>query len=760
MKKYILFLLLLPFGVFAQKQGSLDGTANARDRIPAQSIYPFDQLASNNAKEVLSYLSRKLGDQLDLNRFNLVLENCIHSPGGIHYTFQQQFEGVSVYNGQVKINIDISGRVRSIFNNTKLIGLKKPLVFPSEELATHYVSGLQEVMNVEVERVLFPLHSELEPALLLIIRHEDHRYYEVVINNQGVVLYQEDQNRYFSSMQDSVVSAAVFLPDPLTTAGVSYGAPYADNSDTDVPELLQEIDTVSITVDFTNDTFRLVGPYVEILDFSNPSIDPVTSDSNFFYFTRSDDGFEDVNCYYHLHAFQEYMQSLGFMNLVNYPIEVDPHALNGADNSMFSGNQLYFGDGGVDDAEDADVVIHEYGHAITASAAPNTWDGFERKAMDEGIGDYLATSYGRAINPHNWADMFSWDGHNEFWPGRTVVTSKTYPNDLGFSTHSAGEIWSSTLMQIWDAIGKEATDKNLLQSLYSFASNMSMTDAAYLFLDADSLLHGGAHYFASYYWFEQRGILPPYPNLAGYLLNTPITTCIGACDATAIFTAYNGTPPYFYEWRDSLGNPIGQAGDTATGLCGGTYQVMVSDASGDSVVIAITINEPSPVEVSFTTVPAQCATCNDGIISAQVTGGSAPYTYLWNDPSAQTNAEATGLTPGNYTLQVIDANGCSLSSGGTIELLVGAGEPDIYEFPWIVAPNPNTGQFVLINNGTDLEIQSICVYNNMGQLILQKEDAEINGYSNPLDLGGCPAGLYNILIVGPSQKMVLRITKI
>jgi hypothetical protein len=187
---------------------------------------------------------------------------------------------------------------------------------------------------------------------------------------------------------------------------------------------------------------------------------------------------------------------------------------------------------------------------------------------------------------------------------------------------------------------------------------------------------------------------------------------------------------------------------------------MVSDATGDSILIAIAVNEPSPVTVSFTTIPAQCATCTDGIISAQVTGGSSPYTYLWNDPSAQTNSEATGLVPGNYSLQVTDANGCSLSSGGTIELPVGAGAPEVKEIPWTVVPNPNTGHFALINNGTDFEIQSICIYNNMGQLMFQKEGIEINSYSISLEMRDCPAGLYSILIVGPSQKKVLRFTKI
>src|SRR5690606_1196226 len=54
-----------------------------------------------------------------------------------------------------------------------------------------------------------------------------------------------------------------------------------------------------------------------------------------------------------------------------------------------------------------------------------------------------------------------------------------------------------------------------------------------------------------------------------------------------------------------------------------------------------------------------CHGGSDGSATASATGGTPPYTYLWNDPSGQSSATATGLSIGSYTVTVTDANGCT-----------------------------------------------------------------------------------------------------
>jgi hypothetical protein len=197
---------------------------------------------------------------------------------------------------------------------------------------------------------------------------------------------------------------------------------------------------------------------------------------------------------------------------MDYAIHVDAHALNGTDNSNFSSGsnppRLSFGQGGVDDAEDADVIVHEYGHAIMHSAAPFTNTGTERRAMDEAIGDYFASSYSRHSSAFRWADVFTWDGHNEFWDGRSTVSTKHYPEDLQQNIYSDAPIWSATLMQIWNDIGRDATDAIMLQAAYSFSGGMTMPQAALLFLQADTLLFEGAHFTPIHQHMYDRGLIP------------------------------------------------------------------------------------------------------------------------------------------------------------------------------------------------------------------------------------------------------------
>jgi hypothetical protein len=166
-----------------------------------------------------------------------------------------------------------------------------------------------------------------------------------------------------------------------------------------------------------------------------------------------------------------------------------------------------FGEGGVDDAEDGDVVVHEMGHGISDCLAPGTNSGFQRQAIDEAFGDYLAKAYHRSYSNYQWGDVFNWDGHNEFWNGRSVISTKHYPEDLGSSYHLAGEIWSSTLMQLHDDIGRSALDSVLFYGWRSLNSGNSMTQAAEYIIDADSILFNKANRAKLLLRFRQRGIL-------------------------------------------------------------------------------------------------------------------------------------------------------------------------------------------------------------------------------------------------------------
>jgi hypothetical protein len=166
---------------------------------------------------------------------------------------------------------------------------------------------------------------------------------------------------------------------------------------------------------------------------------------------------------------------------------------------------LSFGTGGVDDAEDADVIIHEYCHGISWSANGNDNFSNERAGLDEGLADYFATSYSRSLNTFNWEKMFSWDGHNAFWTGRIANTSTNYgtTNDI----YKLGEIWNSAMSAMSTDLGDYVTDRLMLESLHFFTNNTTLPEAALYVLKADTLLFNGINVSSICAQFQLRNIL-------------------------------------------------------------------------------------------------------------------------------------------------------------------------------------------------------------------------------------------------------------
>ncbi len=510
--------LLLPAFSFGQKTGDDNRTGHHAPVDLRKAVVSFNcgKIESTDSSSIKRYLLTTIPN-LKGGDFSVELLENNESKTAFHYLYRQNYKGKPVYRGTVKINVDKNGNISSLFDNTYKITEAPVGEFPTAVVSNNIIKRLYPEENnlakVSVENLYFDIGLKLIPASRIEFWDKSGKFFEMIINSASTVVYERDMNSYFSRNNsneiDTPAVARIFLPDPLTTAGVVYGTPYEDGSDADVSQLNMQRQQVTIDVNFENDTFKLESPYCLIMEHSIPTVNPVTSLTPDFQFTRSQDGFEDVNAFYHINTYHDYVQNLGFNNIVNYPIWVDTHGMGGSDNSNFSSAgsvpRLSFGEGGVDDAEDADVIIHEYGHAISYSAAPNTNNGLERPALDEGFGDYFAASYSKSINEYNWGNIFSWDGHNEFWNGRIVNSSKHYPEDLDGNIYKDAEIWSSTLMQISDNIGREAIDEVLIEALYNFSSNMTMSDAACLVIQADASLNQGEFAIPISWWMSQRG---------------------------------------------------------------------------------------------------------------------------------------------------------------------------------------------------------------------------------------------------------------
>jgi gliding motility-associated-like protein len=152
----------------------------------------------------------------------------------------------------------------------------------------------------------------------------------------------------------------------------------------------------------------------------------------------------------------------------------------------------------------------------------------------------------------------------------------------------------------------------------------------------------------------------------GSVLRTSITTtqpnCFGAANGTATVTATGGRSPYTYSWATTPP----QTGTTATGLPAGSWIVSVRDALGCVVPDTAVIGQPPALTATIQTVDVQCFNQRNGTATATVTGGTAPYTYIWNTTQVQTGSTATGLDAGTFDVQITDSKGCTTTNTFTI----------------------------------------------------------------------------------------------
>ena len=137
------------------------------------------------------------------------------------------------------------------------------------------------------------------------------------------------------------------------------------------------------------------------------------------------------------------------------------------------------------------------------------------------------------------------------------------------------------------------------------------------------------------------------------LVTSTNATC-GLADGTASVAVSGGTAPYSYEWDDTNA----QTTSMATGLETGSYQVLITDANGCLITESATIGSNGEPLLIISSSDVSCHGNNDGIGVTSVSNGTPPFTYLWNDALAQTNATATGLSPGTYGLTLTDGTGC------------------------------------------------------------------------------------------------------
>ncbi|MFW6301990.1 MAG: gliding motility-associated C-terminal domain-containing protein [Bacteroidales bacterium] len=154
---------------------------------------------------------------------------------------------------------------------------------------------------------------------------------------------------------------------------------------------------------------------------------------------------------------------------------------------------------------------------------------------------------------------------------------------------------------------------------------------------------------------------PPALSLTSYSTNND---CYGDTDGTAGVTVSGGTEPYTYNWANSdymLSYNIPELEN----LIADDYFLTVTDAHGCSLTETFTVTSPDALEISISGTDATSYGASDGQIELDVEGGTPPYSYNWsNGVSSEDNPD---VPAGEYSVDVIDNNGCQISASIVIE---------------------------------------------------------------------------------------------
>ena len=288
----------------------------------------------------------------------------------------------------------------------------------------------------------------------------------------------------------SVGTGSVFKVNPVQSSGDQSLRDRKDSA-TAVPR--SEYATVQLRN--LDGSGRLVGRWVNVRSATGVE---AYSPTNTFVFRRDDDRFEQVMAYFWVDQAQEYLRSLGFGSTLR-PVNAESQDVRinqyGVDNSFSWDKHDYIrlGKGGVDDAEDAEVIVHEYGHAVHDAQVPGFGSSLDAGSIGEAFGDYLAVTVGlAAARQHGWpvnapaTCVMDWDStsYTSTVPHclRRLDTGRVL-EDRENEVHFDGEIWSHALWDIrqrYVALGFTTRDwdRTLVDSQFDYAPDTSFSDAA------------------------------------------------------------------------------------------------------------------------------------------------------------------------------------------------------------------------------------------------------------------------------------------
>ena len=461
------------------------------------------------AREFIASRSAQLG--FDAQSVSTLARNSLRE--GAHFAvvrFEQRQQGLPVFGSDVAVTVQPNGKIVYVANNS--VANVQPVDTTARksgadalEIARNFLGNSDFVSQPNKKMVYVADDGTHLVWRVTATMHDGSGDWEILIDaHDGTVLRSQDKSA------DVDGTGMIWTPDPLSYTRSAYGGGYVDGNNADTPELTAArvpVTFENITFDGTN--YTLVGPYAVCAELETPTdaACPVQASPDFSV-TRNAMTFDAGMVYFHMSQYLKYLNvTLGIPAAPrNHPggMKFDAHGFQGADNSHYlSGTEtITFGQGGVDDAQDADVIIHELGHGIHDFITNGHLS--QTEGLSEGVGDYNAGAYSRDF-PNQWtpADaayfwVYNWDGHSsQTWPGRILnyQLNHTYAQARNQEIHTAGQYWSSCNLVARDALvaldptnGGKTMDKAYFQGLTMTGSSTNQKDAAQAVINAAAAL--------------------------------------------------------------------------------------------------------------------------------------------------------------------------------------------------------------------------------------------------------------------------------
>ncbi|MEU4602059.1 M4 family metallopeptidase [Kribbella sp. NPDC023972] len=435
---------------------------------------------------------------------------------GKHYWYQQTFKGLPVINGYYAKHVTKAGGAQIADGRDAVpanldVTAKVPSATATKS-ANAAVSARARARMAGPEKDVTPAPTATEGAAqLAVIGGPNARLVWNVTSRstQGVTRSLVDA-KSGAVVESKVISdhadgrGIVFDPNPIVS---ERDEKLTDQNDANTDELFPAHKNVILRNLAGNG--KLEGTYVNVKKAKGGL---AQSANNQFLYYRDDDRFEQVMAYYQVNQTQEYIHNLGFTEVNNESQDFEINTYAG-DNSFYdpSKDVITMGEGGVDDGEDAEVIWHEYGHAIQDDVVPGYGESLQAGAIGEGFGDYWAVTMSVPVSRNfDLPCVMDWDATSytttEPHCLRRTDTGKTTDDIVG-QVHDDGEIWSNALWDIHKSLGRTKADKIILEGTFFYAPDTSFADAARVTVQAARLLYGKAAAAKVTQAFQARKIL-------------------------------------------------------------------------------------------------------------------------------------------------------------------------------------------------------------------------------------------------------------